>query len=73
MSQSTDFYGYLPSKTASLFGIVYFGTAAILCTLQIIFGRYRHYWMATVALAAAGEALGWGARLWAHITVSEFM
>ncbi|CEJ61467.1 hypothetical protein PMG11_10000 [Penicillium brasilianum] len=73
MSHSTDFYGYLPSKPASLFGIVYFGTTAIICTLQIIFGRYKHYWMATIALAAVGEALGWGARFWAHIAPDDWM
>jgi hypothetical protein len=73
MSQSTDFYGYLPSKPAALFGIVYFGTTAIICTLQIIFGKYKHYWMATIALAAVGEALGWGARFWAHIAVCHFI
>ena len=71
MDQSTDFYGYLPSKPAALFGIVYFGTATITCTLQMIVGRYPHYWMTTIALAGVGEALGWGARLWAHIEVCQ--
>lgn len=71
MDQSTDFYGYLPSKPAALFGIVYFGAATIASTLQMIIGRYPHYWMATIALAGVGEALGWGARLWAHIEVGQ--
>lgn len=69
MDQSTDFYGYRPSKPAALFGIVYFGTAMVICTLQMIFGRYPHYWMTTIALAGVGESLGWGARLWAHMEV----
>ena len=71
MDQSTDFYGYLPSKPAALFGVAYFGAAAIACTLQMIVGRYPHYWMATMALAGVGESLGWGARLWAHMEVCQ--
>jgi hypothetical protein len=70
MSENVDFYGYLPSKAAALFGIAYFGVAAITCVLQIVLGRCRHYWMFTVALAGVGETIGWGARLWAHSSVS---
>ena len=69
MAQSTDLYGYLPSEPAALFGVAYFGTTMIVCIIQIIFGRYKHYWMITLALAAAGEAIGWGGRLWAHLAV----
>lgn len=71
MSQSVDFYGYLPSKGAALFGIAFFGAAAIICVLQVIFGRYRHYWMVTLAIAAVGESIGWGGRLWSHSSVRE--
>ncbi|RHZ47231.1 RTA1 domain-containing protein [Aspergillus thermomutatus] len=73
MAQSTDFYGYLPSEPAALFGIAYFGTATIACIIQIIFGRYKHYWMTTLALAAVGEAIGWGGRLWAHFAPADWM
>jgi hypothetical protein len=66
-----DFYGYLPSKSAALFGIIYFGVSTTICLLQIVFGPYKHYWMLTLALAASGEAIGWGARLWAHNSVSK--
>ena len=69
MSENTDFYGYLPSRAAALFGIAYFGSASVICVLQIIFGRFRHYWMCTLAIAAMGETIGWGARLWAHSSV----
>lgn len=69
MAQSTDLYGYLPSKPAAIFGIAYFGTAVLICITQVIFGKHKHYWMFTVALAAAGEAIGWGGRLWAHSEV----
>ena len=71
MSQTSDFYGYLPSKAAALFGVAYFGTSAITCFFQMIFGRYRHYWMITVVIAAVGETIGWGARLWAHSSVRQ--
>ncbi|KAJ5115545.1 hypothetical protein N7526_011426 [Penicillium atrosanguineum] len=71
MAQSTEFYGYLPSEPAALFGVAYFGTAVLVCILQIIFGTYKHYWMITLALAAAGEAIGWGGRLWAHFAVCQ--
>lgn len=71
MSENVDFYGYLPSKAAALFGIAYFGSAAITCVLQILLGRWSHYWMLTLALAAVGETIGWGARLWAHSSVSQ--
>lgn len=37
----------------------------------MLFGPYKHYWMLTLALAASGEAIGWGARLWAHNSVSK--
>jgi hypothetical protein len=73
MAQSTDFYGYLPSEPAALMGIAYFGTATIVCIIQTFFGRYKHYWMITLALAATGEAIGWGGRLWAYRDVSEVM
>ncbi|KAB8223443.1 RTA1 like protein-domain-containing protein [Aspergillus novoparasiticus] len=73
MDLSVDFYGYLPSEPAALFGIVYFGTATIACIIQIIFGNYKHYWMITLALAAVGEAIGWGGRLWAHFAPHEWM
>lgn len=69
MAQSTDLYGYLPNKPAAIFGIAYFGSVVVVCIIQIIFGRYKHYWMFTVALSAAGEAIGWGGRLWAHSEV----
>lgn len=65
-SQSTDLYGYLPSKPAALFGIAYFGTAALASIIQIICGKWRHYWLITIVLAAAGEGIGWGGRFWAH-------
>lgn len=71
MSQNVEFYGYLPSKAAALFGISYFGAAAIICTLQVVLGRRGHYWMLTLAVAAVGETIGWGARLWAHSSVSQ--
>ena len=64
-----DVYGYLPSEPAALFGVSYFGISMIVCILEVIFGRYKHYWMLTIALAALGESLGWGARLWAHFAV----
>jgi len=70
MSANIDFYGYLPSKAAALFGITYFGCAAVSCTLQIVLGRWGHYWMLTLVVAAVGETVGWGARLWAHSSVS---
>lgn len=70
MAQSPDMYGYLPSEPAALFGIAFFGTSMIACILQVIFGRYKHYWMITLAIAALGEAIGWGGRLWAHFAVS---
>ncbi|KAJ5117842.1 hypothetical protein N7476_006788 [Penicillium atrosanguineum] len=73
MAQSTEFYGYLPSEPAALFGVAYFGTAVLICILQIIFGTYKHYWMITLALAAAGEAIGWGGRLWAHFAPANWM
>jgi hypothetical protein len=66
-----DFYGYLPSRVAALFGTVYFGAATVVCLLQIIFGCYQHRWLLLLAVASAGEALGWGARLWAHASVSR--
>lgn len=69
MSENVDFYGYLPSKAAALFGVAYFGVAAITCVLQIVLGRRGHYWMFTVAVAGVGETIGWGARLWAHSSV----
>ncbi|PCH06156.1 RTA-like protein [Penicillium occitanis (nom. inval.)] len=68
-----DFYGYLPSKSAALFGIIYFGVSTTICLLQIVFGPYKHYWILTLALAASGEAIGWGARLWAHNSPSDWM
>jgi hypothetical protein len=71
MSENMDYYGYLPSKAAALFGIAYFGAAAITCVLQIVLGRWAHYWMLTLAVAAVGETIGWGARLWAHSSVSS--
>lgn len=69
MAESTDMYGYLPSEPAALFGIVYFGIGTLACVIQIIFGKYKHYWMINLALAAAGEAIGWGGRFWAHLDV----
>lgn len=69
--QSLGYYGYVPSKSAALFGIIYFGVSAIICLLQMLFGPYKHYWMLTLVLAASGEAIGWGARLWAHNSVSK--
>ena len=69
MAQSTDLYGYLPSKPAAIFGIAYFGTAVLICITQIIFGKHKHYWMFTVARAAAVEAIGWVGILWAHSKV----
>lgn len=71
MAESTDFYGYLPSKPAALFGTAYFGILMFACIIQIIFGKYKHYWMITLALAAVGEAIGWGGRLWAHHEVCQ--
>ena len=71
MAQSTEFYGYLPSKPAALFGTAYFGTVMLACLIQTFFGKYKHYWMITLALAAAGEAIGWGGRLWAHLAVCQ--
>ncbi|KAF3393784.1 hypothetical protein F1880_004599 [Penicillium rolfsii] len=73
MSQSTDQYGYLPSETAALFGVAYFGTAVIISIIQMIFGRHKHYWMFTITLATIGEALGWGGRLWAHMNPADWM
>jgi hypothetical protein len=70
MSQNDDFYGYLPSKAAAVFGIAFFGVSTVVCLLQMVFGRYKHYWMITLAVAAAGETIGWGARLWAHSSVN---
>jgi hypothetical protein len=70
MDQSLDMYGYLPSKPASFFGIIFFGTLMIVCILQMAFGPYKHYWMITLVLVALGEAIGWGGRLWAHFAVS---
>jgi len=69
MAQSPDMYGYLPSEPAALFGVAYFGISMIACILQMIFGRYKHYWMITLAVAALGESIGWGGRLWAHFAV----
>jgi hypothetical protein len=69
MAESTDFYGYLPGKPAAVFGTAYFGTLTLACILQMIFGQFKHYWMITLALAAVGEAIGWGGRLWAHYEV----
>lgn len=37
----------------------------------MILGKYKHYWMTTIALAAVGEAFGWGARLGAHFAVCQ--
>lgn len=71
MSQNVDFYGYLPSRDAALFGVTYFGAAAIICALQVIFGCYKHYWMITLAVAGMGETIGWAARLWAHSSVGQ--
>lgn len=71
MSQSRDFYGYIPSEPAALVGVAYFGVSAILCVFQTLFGRHKHYWMFALAVAAAGEAIGWGGRLWAHFEVSR--
>ena len=71
MSQSHDFYGYIPSEPAALFAIAYFGITTIICVLQTLFGRHKHYWMLLLAVAAIGEAVGWGARLWAHYDVSR--
>ncbi|KAJ5096806.1 hypothetical protein N7456_007527 [Penicillium angulare] len=73
MAQSTDFYGYLPSKPVALFGTIYFGIIMLACLIQIVFGKYKHYWMITLALAAAGEAIGWGGRLWAHFEPATWM
>ncbi|KAJ5999728.1 hypothetical protein N7481_000137 [Penicillium waksmanii] len=73
MAESADFYGYLPSKPAALFGTVYFGILMLACIIQIIFGKYKHYWMITLALAAVGEAIGWGGRLWAHYDPANWM
>ena len=70
MAQSLDMYGYLPSEPAALFGIIYFGISMIACVLQVVFGRYKCYWMILLAIAALGEAIGWGGRLWAHFAVS---
>lgn len=70
MDQDVDMYGYLPSKAAALFGIIFFSAMAVICTLQMIFGPYKHWWMTTVVLLAVGEAIGWGGRYWAHLDVS---
>jgi hypothetical protein len=69
MSTNTDFYGYVPSKPAGLFGTSFFATCTIICVFQILFGRYKQYWMLTLATASLGETIGWGARLWAHFAV----
>ena len=69
MSQNTEYYGYLPSKSAALFGIIFFGIAALVTVLQVLFGRYKHWWMLVLAIAEIGETVGWGARLWAHNNV----
>ncbi|GFG24137.1 uncharacterized protein C17G6.02c [Aspergillus udagawae] len=73
MDQNVDMYGYLPSKPAALFGIVFFGTSMVVCILQMAFGPYKHYWMTTLAVVAVGEAIGWGGRLWAHIDPNSWM
>ncbi|KAF7719194.1 RTA-like protein [Penicillium ucsense] len=73
MSASTDQYGYLPSTPPALFAIVYFGIAVIAIVTQTIFGKYTHYWMFTLALTPAGEAIGWGARYWAHSNPVDWM
>ena len=69
MAKPTELYGYIPSSPAALFGIAFFGASTLICVLQVIFGRYRHWWMLTLAMAALGEAIGWGGRLWAHFAV----
>ncbi|KEF55097.1 uncharacterized protein A1O9_08750 [Exophiala aquamarina CBS 119918] len=66
-------YGYLPSEPAALFGVAYFAISMIACILQMIFGRYKHYWMITLAIAALGESIGWGGRLWAHFAPTDWM
>mgnify|MGYP007115611353 CR=1 FL=1 len=73
MATDLNMYGYVPSRPAALFGIVFFSVSMIACILQVTFGRYKHYWMLTIAMAGLGEALGWGARLWAHFAVSYFL
>jgi hypothetical protein len=72
MSPSPNVYGYIPSEPAALFGVAYFGTSMIVCIFQVLFGRYRHWWMLSIALSGLGESLGWGARLWAHFAVGGF-
>ena len=70
MALNKDVYGYTPSEPAALFGIAYFGTSMIICIIEVVFGRYKHYWIVLIAIAALGEPIGWGGRLWAHFEVS---
>jgi hypothetical protein len=69
MAQNVDLYGYRPSEVAAILGVAVFGSLMLACVVQVVFGRYKHYWMLTLAIAALGEAIGWAGRLWAHFQV----
>ncbi|KAH8827434.1 RTA1 like protein-domain-containing protein [Flagelloscypha sp. PMI_526] len=61
-------YGYIPTGWICFLFLSLFGVSGIVHLIQAFW--YKAYWLLpTATLCAAGEALGWSARLWSHYNV----
>ncbi|KAH8827435.1 RTA1-like protein [Flagelloscypha sp. PMI_526] len=61
-------YGYIPTGWVCYLFLALFGLSGLIHLVQAFW--FKAYWLIpTAALCAAGESLGWSARLWSHYNI----